>query len=50
MADLVWLAGQTASACGLVYGWYVAFTYCDRATHARTRGDKPALLHHLAMA
>jgi len=50
MADLVWLAGQTLSVCGLAYGWYVALTYCDRVTDAPARGDTTALLHHLAMA
>ena len=50
MTDLVSLAGQTLSVCGLAYGWFLALTYCEQATDAHARGDRPALLHHLAMA
>lgn len=50
MADLIFLAGQAFSISGLAYGWFIALTYCEQTIDARIRRDKPALLHHLAIA
>ena len=49
VADWVFWAGQALSLCGLAYGGFLAATYCEPVIDARTRGSKPAMLHHLAM-
>jgi hypothetical protein len=50
MADVLFAAGQALSMAGLVYGWYLALTYCDHSDEMRAERAKAALLHHLAMA
>ena len=50
MSDLLFPAGQVLSVLGLVYGWFLSLTYCERADEMDKVREKAGLLHHLAMA
>ena len=50
MADLLMIAGQALSVCGLLYGWYLSLLFCNCADDEIAAHSKRMLLHHVAMA